>query len=293
MDLHTLEMFLELAKTLHFGKTSRACNITPSALSRAIQRLEQEVGLPLFFRDNRSVRLSPTGAEFRLVAQDILDRWQHFRESVTEDSADLTGEITLYCSVTASYTVLSDLFDRFRRAHPGIHIKLQTGDAAEAIDVVVAGRADLTVAARPDRLPHGLLFRTITITPLVFIAPVVDCEVARLAGTSSVPWDTIPMVLSEQGLSRRRVDSWFRARHVNPNIYAEVAGHEAIIPMVRLGCGVGVVPELVLEKSAFRDDVRIVPVDEKLPPYNVGLCLHKRRLASPVVRAFWDVGPGR
>ena len=54
MNIHELKVFKHLAGTLHFGRTSRACNITPSALTRTIQRLEEEVGKKLFIRDNRS-----------------------------------------------------------------------------------------------------------------------------------------------------------------------------------------------------------------------------------------------
>ena len=97
------------------------------------------------------------------------------------------------------------------------------------------------------------------------------------------------MILAEQALSRRRVDTWFRHKGIRPNVYAEVAGHEAILSMVRLGCGVGVVPELVMETSPFRDEVRVLDVSPELAPYEVGLCLHRRRLNSPIVRAFWDI----
>ena len=103
------------------------------------------------------------------------------------------------------------------------------------------GEVDLTVAARPERLAAQLLFKTLAITPLVFVAPRVRCEAADLTRSASIPWGRVPMILAERALSRRRVEAWFRSRGARPAIYAEVAGHEAILPMVHLGCGVGVV----------------------------------------------------
>jgi LysR family positive regulator for ilvC len=97
------------------------------------------------------------------------------------------------------------------------------------------------------------------------------------------------MILAEQALSRKRAETWFRRIGVKPNIYAEVAGHEAIIAMVRLGCGVGVVPKIVYDTSTFRNEIQILPVEADLTPYEVGLCVHGRRLTSPVVRAFWEI----
>lgn len=289
MDFNELKLFNHLAGTLHYGKTSSACNISPSALSRTIVRLEEEVGHKLFYRDNRSVELSSTGKIFRSFVQESLDNWDHFRDSVLSQDQVLHGEISIYCSVTASYTVLAELFARFRRSYPNIHIKLQTGAAARAIGMVTEGAADITVAARPDKLADTLRFKAITATDLVFIAPVMPCEITKMIEADNLDWGQLPMVLSEQGLSRQRVDSWFRKKGVKPDIYAEVSGHEAILAMVRLGCGVGVVPRLVLENSSFTAEIAVMDVTPRLQPYTVGLCLSAKRLASPLVRAFWEI----
>ncbi len=99
------------------------------------------------------------------------------------------------------------------------------------------------------------------------------------------------MVLSATGLSRRRAEAWFRARGLHPHVYAEVSGHEAIISMVRLGCGVGIVPRLVLERFAQENEVRRLEVEPPLEPYVVGLCARRRRLDFPPARAFWDSAP--
>ncbi|TFG62137.1 MAG: HTH-type transcriptional activator IlvY, partial [Spirochaetales bacterium] len=288
MNFYELRQFISLSNTLHFAKTSRECNISPSALSRAIQRMEDEVGRKLFIRDNRKVQLSSAGIEFKSFALDTMDRWAKYRDAVQEEEKILQGEINLYCSVTAAYGVLAGLFERFRKLHPRIHIRLQTGDAANAIEKVQAGTADLTVAAKPETIPKNLLFKTITVTPLVFIGPKVSCEVAAMLDRNPQDLRQVPMILAEQAISRKRVEAWFKEKGIKPNVYAEVAGHEAILSMVRLGCGAGVVPKLVIENSLFQDEIRILGLKPALEPYEVGLCVHKRRMDSPIVRAFWD-----
>ena len=93
--------------------------------------------------------------------------------------------------------------------------------------------------------------------------------------------------MAEQGLSRIRIDRWFRQKHIQPNIYAEVAGNEALLAMVGLGCGVGVVPELVLQKSQLRDRVQVTSIAPELDPFIIGACTLTRHLAHPVIQAFW------
>jgi LysR family positive regulator for ilvC len=289
VETEALRVFLSMANTLHFGRSSQECNLSPSAVSRTIGRIEEETGRRLFSRDNRSVELTPEGVEFRRYALEALEAWERVKASLTQGQESLAGEISLYSSVAASYTVLAGLFLGFRQRHPGVHVRLQTGDAAKAIERLQAGQADISVAARPGYLPRNLVFKTVAITPLVFIAPTAECESAALTQRSPVPWGQVPMVFTETGLSRKRADAWFRGQGLRPSVYAEVSGHEAVISMVRLGCGVGIVPRIVLDRFAQEGEIRIVPVRSPLDPYEVGLCAQKRRLDSPVVRAFWEM----
>ena len=76
MDYDALRLFLHLSETLHFGRTSRACHISQSALSRLVQRLERDVGWPLLERDQRTVKLTPEGQRFSAHARETLERWR-------------------------------------------------------------------------------------------------------------------------------------------------------------------------------------------------------------------------
>jgi LysR family positive regulator for ilvC len=291
MDHHDLRAFLAASSTLHFGRAGREVNLSPSALGRTIRRLEDEVGERLFERDTRAVELTEAGRSLRSYAREQLEGRERFRASLAGSHGELRGELSVYCSVAASYTVLAGLIAVFRARHPGVHLRLETGDPARALDRVQEGLADVAVAARPASLARGLAFRTIAVSPLLFVAPTIACAAARLTARAPIDWARVPMILTAVGLSRRRADAWFRARGVRPAVYAEVSGHEAVVSMVRLGCGVGIVPRLVLDRFAQKGEARVISVEPLLEPYVVGLCVHRRRLSAPLVEAFWDCAP--
>ncbi|SEN23136.1 HTH-type transcriptional activator IlvY [Halomonas caseinilytica] len=290
MDMRPLKHFLTLADTLHFGRASEACHVSPSTLSRSIQQLEESLGVRLFERDNRHVALTRQGHSFHAYARDTLEQWEQLRQSLMRDAHVLTGEISIYCSVTASYSFLYDLLSEFRTRYPGIELKLHTGDPAQAMPRVLAGNEDMAITSRPRQLPEGLAFKSLTRSPLVFIAPhdAHEWVPADPRTPSAEQWRNVPMVLSESGLSREVSNTWFKALGISPRIYAQVAGHEAIVSMVGLGFGVGVVPRIVLEASPLSERVRILPVKPELPHYDVGLCVLNRRLRSPLIQALWD-----
>ena len=285
MDQRSLKQFVTLAESLHFGRASEASNVSPSALSRSIRRLEDEVGTTLFERNNRNVSLTHAGTLFLAWARDSLGAWDTIRNTLLEESKELRGEVSIYCSVTASYSFLFDILTRVRRQHPRIEIKLHTGDPEDAIHRVLAGSEDIAIAARPATLQSGLAFRLIDVSPLVFIT---SKDSPAPPGAEPRYWAECPMILSERGLARERADRWFRDLGVSPNIYAQVAGNEAIVSMVSLGFGVGVVPQIVLDNSPLADRVETIDIRPALAPYEVGLVTPEKKRSSPLIRAFWQ-----
>ena len=85
------------------------------------------------------------------------------------------------------------------------------------------------------------------------------------------------------------MEQWFKAMKVTPRVYAQVSGNEAIVSMVSLGLGVGVVPKIVLDNSSLANRVKIWKVAPNLEPYHLGLFTQTRRLQNPLVSAFWNL----
>jgi len=293
VDYDSLRLYVHLSRTLRFLRTSRECHVSPSTLSRSIQRLEREVGWPLLERDRRTVRLTPEGARFAEHARDTLERWEELERDLggKRGGGALRGTIAIFASATACQSFLPELLFGFRQRHPEITIKLETGYAADALEMLDQGRVDVTVAALPRTVPRALVSRVLLHTPLVFVAPTAPCEVERQCAARPLAWGALPVVLPSGGLARDAADRWFKRHRVAPPLYGEVAGSEAILALVSLGCGVGVVPRLVLDKSPLRANVRILPFgqEDDLGEFRVGVCTQRRKLTSPVVRAFWQV----
>jgi LysR family positive regulator for ilvC len=287
MDIKSLKLFLHLSHSLHFSKTAQAKHVSPSTLSRCIQRIEDELGVALLVRDNRSVVLTDAGNLFKQYALKQIDQWEVLKRELKESKSELEGQINLFCSVTAAYSHLPPILDRFRQLHPKIEIKLNTGDSAIAVDQVLQEQVDFAITAYPDSFPTGLHFKKLAEIPLSIIAPSIACALTAEINQHNVNWKTIPFILPEHGAVRRRFDNWFRKFKVGkPHIYATVAGHEALISMVALGCGVGIAPDVVIENSPVRDRVQEIISESSIQSFDLGVCCNKKRLQEPLINAF-------
>ena len=294
MDTRSLSVFLSVCATLNFSRTAELQHMSVSAVSRCVQRLEESVGQSLLERDRRSMRLTGAGLTLKVYAEQAVGDWERIQRQLANDR-ELVGEVSLFCSVTASFSVLSPVLESFRSAHPGVDIMLHTGDQADGVGRVLEGRDDIAVTGRPESLPSRLSFLTLTDSAMCLCIPATDCATRRSmhlddAGTSGIAWSDVPFIVPERGVTRDMIDAWFASVGVRrPLLYAQVAGHEAIVAMVALGLGVGFAPEVVVRASGFEHGVELLALDQPLPDLPIGLCAQQRRLKSPLVHSLWQV----
>lgn len=288
MNIKTLTLFLHLCDSKNFSQTAATLHISPSALSRQIQKLEQDIGHSLFIRDNRRVALTPTGYQLKPIAQRMVEEWQGFQQSINRHEDELQGEIRLFCSVTASYSHLPELLDAVRQKYPYIEFNILTGDPALAISKVLNDEVDIAISAMPDPLPSRVEFCTISELPLSFIGPSELNGFVEEVQKSQPDWSQIPFILPQTGTARTRANEWFKKMGIKPNIYAQISGNEALVSMVALGCGIGLVPDVVLNNSPVRDKVQRLPITP-IKPFKLGVCCQRSQLHNPLVHALWQV----
>jgi LysR family transcriptional regulator, positive regulator for ilvC len=294
MDIRDFEAFERVCQTLHFQHAARELGMSPSALTRRIQRLEQELGRALFQRDQRSVEITPAGELFRDFVRGELARLADVRAQILTDEGSPSGELRIACTVTACHSVLPRLLAACRELYPNIRVRLSTQDAARSLDELERGEVDLAVVPTDPSEPNGFSTRVLDHTDLVFVGPLEkngSCGFGLDAGPPPLVEELarIPVVMPLSGIERRRLEAFFRARSTIPNVVAEVRGNEGVLAMVSLGSGISLVPRLVLEQSALLR--RVMQLSRWPAPegYDVSLCAKSKILRRTVVRAFWEI----
>jgi len=289
MDIRELQVFLHLSQSLHFNQTAEAMHTSPSTLSRIIQRLEAEFGQSFFERDNRSVKLTNAGKRFVDFAESVLADWRQLKNEFDASHQQLHGELTIYCTVTAAHLYLPELIEKLRQLHPQVDITLETGDVAFAYQKVADKRVDFAFAVAEEKLANKFSFQHLHHIPFKIIAPKQAGNLSQALKPGKIRWQELPFVMPESGPAQQRLKDWLKRMKIKPPIHAQVSGHEAIVSMTALGCGVSAVPLPVLENSPVRDKVQILPVPFAPKPFDLGILCLTKRLESPLLSAFWQI----
>lgn len=287
MNFYELEAFVTLAKNMHFGKTASQLNMSPSALSRVITRLEEEVGASLIDRNNRQMELTEQGRIFEKFARESLSRRADLSEQLSGHGQEVEGILPVYASVTACYTVLPDFIKRLTKKYPGIHLSVQTGDPAGALAAIRENRAYLAIDAIPE---SGLTeMKTVSVirTPLVYAAAK-NGPYTELLGSPQDILSSVPLILPKAGLARSRFDKWIKSRNVKPIIAAETEGNEAILAIAQLGLGIGLVPQIVLENGPYKGEFVIHTAGNILGYYDVGFIRKSRPAGTASVKRIQE-----
>lgn len=147
MELRTLRYFVAVAEELHFGRAAARLHMSQPPLSRAIKRLETELGALLFARSPAGVTLTPVGAVLLDEARALLDQADHVRLRVTAAA----GAATLTIGILGDGTDpgITRLAAAFRRSHPGVDIRIRDADLTDPTCGLRAGLVDVALTRAP------------------------------------------------------------------------------------------------------------------------------------------------
>ncbi|AXA32949.1 LysR substrate-binding domain-containing protein [Francisella adeliensis] len=283
IDKKELNAFKVLAETLHFGKASEKCFLTPSALTRLIQKTEQEIGLILFERDSRNIRLTDAGKVYYQFTKEMLQKYEDLNCVLYPKKGQIAGDIRLSCTVTASYAVLPEVVKKLHLNYPGIKIQLTTGSIKNCTSQLEEDSTDVIIGILSKDIPKGFCVKEVLTTKMVMIAPAIK----KVKNLRQVIRD-IPFIRPSHYIGGSNLDEWFAKQNLKPEIYGDIDGNEAILSLVSSGIGSSILPEVILKHSHLSKSVNIIKTVD-LPEISVGVVMRKEALISPVKNIFWEL----
>ncbi len=240
MELLQLRYFQEVARREHISRAADELRVAQPSLSRAIARLEAELGVPLFDRHGRRIRLNRFGAAF--LAH--VDRALGALDDARRELADAAGLDQGTLAVAAeNLQALGNLLARFLREHPGVRVRLYQGPAPEMLRLLSGGDVDLCVGSQP--LEGPALRSVAVLSEEVLLAVSERHPLARRTSVGVAALADEPFITTRPGhWQRALLDRLFADEGTRPVIACEGDEPAAIRGLVSAGVGVGLLPAI-------------------------------------------------
>jgi len=212
METHQVRYFLAVGRTLNFTKAAEECNVTQPSLTRAIKKLEDELGGPLFHRERANTHLTELG---RAMLPHIEQRYLAAQSARALAEALKRGDVVhLRLGLTNSVPsrLFSDVLNGVRNGVPNFELTVEGGPESQIRDAVLKGDADLVILAENGAIPERVMLHDLDGEDVIDRAKCSGCRRLRQLCTAS---GVMPRF-------RHRVDSV-----------------EQLLNLVRAGFGVG------------------------------------------------------
>ncbi len=241
LDLHLLQQFVALARTKNFTRAAEELHLSQSALSRAIQKLEEQLGQPLFERKPREVILTDVGEILNERAQQILKLTEDVFSELSE--AGRRSRIRLGAIPTIAPYFLPGLLSSFAKSNPDISVIVQEDTTENLIKRCSQGEIDLAILALPV-IAKYLEVESLFDEELLLVAPVGHpLAVAKTVAIDAV--ESHPFVmLSEAHCLSENIATFCRRKSVQPVTVERTSQLTTLQELVALNHGVSIVPEM-------------------------------------------------
>lgn len=285
MDLDQLRYFLRVAERQSFTKAAADLAISQPALSRSIQKLEEDLGQPVFERQARAVVLTDAGRLLQARARQALALLDDTRTEITDDGR--SGRLRIGAIPTVAPYFLPDVLRRFTKAFPNASVVVREETTALLLKACGDGEIDLGIVALPVSA-HSLDVETLFEEELLLVMPpdhpLASRPTIRIADIESLPF----ILLDEAHCLTDTIVSFCKQRSFQPVAVERTSQLATVQELVSLAHGVSMIPAMA--SRCDRSDQRVYrSLAGRRPTRTIAAVWNPYRFQSRLLISFRDL----
>ena len=279
MDISQLRTLVLVADLGSLNKASGRLRIAQPALSRQIRLLEEDLGVRLFERHGRGMRLTEHGVAALEHARHILGELEDMRVAVGGPEVGIVGSVSVGLSPTISNALSVPLVAAFRDAHPAARVRIVTSYTGYLLDGLFRGDIDVAIFYSA-RATTVLRTEPILSERLFLIGPV-DADLSLHRPVAFRDLAGLPLLLPSRSHDLRAVvDDCARQAGIDLDVVVEVDGYGSLKELVGGGYGYTIMPSTAFEREQTAGEFRLAPLTEPTPVRQLSLCYPRDRRVS-------------
>ena len=270
--LRQVRYFVAVAENGKVSTAAATVGISPSSVTTAIQELEDLLGVQLFERHRRGLKLTYEGNRFLQHSHNILAAVSAARYALNQRQTDFSGSLTIGVTITVAGYFLAPLLARFKKSFPNIDVRILELSRTAVERKLLDGGLDIALILTSNirnmtGIAHETLVRSNRRLWVAPNHPLLDLEGVSLADLSALPY--IQLMIDE---ARTTHLSFWKQAGMKPNIVFETESVEAMRSLVATGEGVTILSDMVYRPWSLEGDrIELITLTDDIPTMNVGL----------------------
>ena len=280
MELHQLRYFLELSRELHFQKAAEKAHVTQPTLSQQIKKLEDELGLPLFERSPRNVRLTAAGKKFLPHVIEALERIEHGVSGLREEADEISGLIRIAAIPTIAPYLLPGVISKIKKSAPKLVLEIYEETTSVLVEHLKEAKFEIGVLSLPIQ-DSGIVCRPLGKEPF-YLAVSKDHPLAKrkTVSRSDIVKEKL-LILQEGHCFSDQTLEFCNLSRKNEQIRFQGSSLSSVMRLVGAGEGVTFVPKMAVEPRLY-PELRFISFGGTPPLREIGLAW---RVTTPLTKA--------
>ncbi|HSV37053.1 MAG TPA: transcriptional regulator CynR [Ramlibacter sp.] len=280
-----LQYFLAVAQSLHFSKAAEKLFVTQPTLSHQLAELEAQLGIPLFDRLGKSVRLTQAGETFRAYAQRSIDEIEAGCNALAELEGLQRGQLSIGVTQSFVHRLMPPIITEFLARYPAVHLDVQEMTASQIERHLADGVLDLGIAFAPSALEDTEL-EPILEERLLLVArrdhPLASQPSVRMAELAGVP-----LVLLRRDYSTRQlIEDYLAQAGVRPNVACETNTIDLMRGLAATSGLAAILPESSVGKLP---ELCVLPLVDPVPMRTSALLWSRHKFRTLAAKTFAQI----
>lgn len=283
MDISSLRTFLTLAQTGSFSKAAETLFITQPAVSKRIATLEDSLGVKLFDRIGKQVKLTEAGEALLPGSRRIVAEMDESQRIVSNLQSHTRGKLSMATSHHVGLHRLPDVLKKYTRAYPDVELDIRFLDSEQAVPQILHGEIEFAIVTLADKPQAQLRHIELWSDPM-------HCVVAKQHALAKQKRVTHKQLLQQAAIlqtagthTRHLVDAALDYQ-LPENILLETNYLETIKVMVQAGLGWSMLPDSMIDSTLVTLNVKQLEIDRHL-----GIILHEQRTLSNAAHRLFNM----
>ena len=288
-NLSLYYVFHTVAKKGSISHAAKELYISQPAISKSIQKLEDNLNTTLFKRSSRGVTLTADGEILFQHTRDAFETLEEGEEILARHHALGVDQLRIGVSTTLCKYILLPHLQRFIKAYPHVKISISCQSTYQTLTLLEENKIDIGLVGEP-AIQKGFYFQPLQKIQDIFVTTTAYLEHLELRSGNGDLFQTATfMMLDEKNITRQYINRVFLEHGVEFSNILEVSTMDLLIEFAQIGMGAACVIQEFVQEELDRGDLITLPLGLTFSPRQIGFACRKHEQANPVIQHFLDL----